>query len=434
MKNKIISGLAGLLISAGSLLTTSNAICEEAKPQASFMQRLEEQVVIDERANPGFVKSRAYWVFGAKYYIKNMGYPTADWKFDYQQIKENNVPLKENVKKCDGADESGWVPVPIGNKTYYRAEYHLKDLNIPLEKYVDEVSEEYQKKGIKKVYTAEEKGYMIERSKLHISLFPKSEFKLRFHAGSYLLIHENGDQESAKCAPREGIEVKSWYTKILPEERNNLVGLFNGTFWNQDTTRKVNGEDKRAGLILEGKTIDKPINGLASIAVYDDESFKIGLYEEMPDKEKIKFMRQNESLLLHNGEIREGAYPMMWRSFNDEVVISYFVTTKNDSHFGYAWTTHTPQSVFAKTMQKFNFGETMLIDIHPVINSVLASPRKEEKQEFTKNNSYYFVPNEEDVVNMLVRTLATKIKGPIQYNSYTPMYFSEKDFFSVDLK
>ncbi|MBS3100215.1 hypothetical protein J4463_03290 [Candidatus Pacearchaeota archaeon] len=436
MKSKLARGLAGLLV-AGSMIFpfAQKASAQEQKPESTFIQRLEDQIVLDKRESPGFVKSKAYWVFGSKYYLPQMGYPIANWKFDYQQLTGHDIPIKSGSEKCDSADSNGWTPVPIGDRNYFRAEYHLKDLDIPLNEWVDELLKYYHDKGIKKSYTEEEKSFVSERSKVHLALFPASEFELGFHPGSYLLIHENGDQESAKCSPRKGVEVKERYTKILPEERDTLIGLFNGTFWNQDTIRQVNGNSRRAGLIIDGETIDEPISGLASVAFYDDGRFRLGLFEEMPDRERIRLMRQNEVLLLHNGEVQErGAYPRMWISFNDEVLVSYLVTSRDNDYFGYAWTTHCPQSVFAKLMQRLNFEEAMMVDIHPVINSVLASPRKEEREKFSKENSYAFVPIEEEVVNTLVRALAMKVKGPIQYNPYTPLYFSEKDFFSVSLK
>ena len=43
--------------------------------------------------------------------------------------------------------------------------------------------------------------------------------------------------------------------------------------------------------------------------------------------------------------------------------------------------------------------------------------------------SFPFVPIEEDVTNTLVRVLGTTLKGTIQYNPYTPLHSSEKDFF-----
>ena len=432
MLNNISNNLSTLLVSA-SLILNANSLAQNNNSNTS--NKFREQIIIDNREAPSFVRSQAYWVFGSKYYLPDMGYPIANFDFEKKDLAGHDIKLKKGAKKCPDAGESGWAQIPIGSHSYYRAEYQLKDLDISFDEWIKEMTDNYTKRGFNKSYDETQRNCLENRSKIHVALFPKSDFNLKFHPGSYLLIHPNGEQFGDKISPRKGLEVKKEYTKILPEELESLVGLFNGTFWNQDTIRKVNGEERRAGLIIEGVVVDEPINGLATLAFYNDGNFKIGLYEEMPDKEKIKLMRQNENILLHNGEFNEkGSYHALWRNFNDEILVSYFISDLKEEYFGYAWTTHTPPSVFTKTMRYIGFSEVYMIDIHPVINSVLASPRKDEKEKFSTKNSYAFVPIEEDVVNTLVRTLTIKIKGPIQYNPYTPLYFSEKDFFSVELK
>ena len=100
MKSKLARGLAGLLV-AGSMIFpfAQKASAQEQKPESTFIQRLEDQIVLDKRESPGFVKSKAYWVFGSKYYLPQMGYPIANWKFDYQQLTGHDIPIKSGSEK-----------------------------------------------------------------------------------------------------------------------------------------------------------------------------------------------------------------------------------------------------------------------------------------------------------------------------------------------
>jgi len=391
----------------------------------------EKQAIEDEYKQPGFVRSKAYWVFGSKYYLPTMDYPSSAIHF-LQPDSLHAVPFKND--EDNSRSGNGWNTIALGDAEYYWSEFHLHELDMSLDESISELLEHYRQRGLKKSYSDNQYALILNRSKVHIALFPKEQFGLKYHPGAYLLTHENGDQHSSTVSPRNGVQVEPGFTTVARQERHKLVGLFNGTYWNQDTIRRIDGKERRAGLIINGVTIDEPLPDMASIAYYRDGSFRMGSYRSLPDQGDITLLRQNEYPLINDGAIyKHGAYPTRWRRFNDEILMSYIFTSADDKYFGYAWTIHTPPSIFANLMLDLGMNNMMMVDIHPVINAVLASPRTDKYAGFNKTNSYPFVPIEKDVTNTLVRALATKLKGTIQYNPYTPLYGSKKDFFSISL-
>jgi len=76
----------------------------------------------------------------------------------------------------------------------------------------------------------------------------------------------------------------------------------------------------------------------------------------------------------------------------------------------------------------------MLLDIHPVLGSVLRNPTKSRNLEnFSRDNSFYFVPEEEEIVGWL-SNLGVLVHGSaIQYDYYLPVENNnlEEDFLAV---
>ncbi|MBI2629190.1 hypothetical protein HYW74_03850 [Candidatus Pacearchaeota archaeon] len=437
-----IKRVIGNLLLSGSIIFSSPGYSQEKESHSNIIKKaIETQVIEDIENNPSFVKNKAYSVFGGKYYLPNIDYPISSEDFQHSALQNLNMPLKKESAKNKGADETGWVPIPLSkDHIYFRAEYHVKDFDFNLEDSIKQSLEHYSELKVRKVYTDEELKTILERSKVHIVLFPMDQFELRYHPGSSLLIHENGDHLGGGLkSPRGDVKLKQEYTRVKKEDLEKLVGVFNGTYHNEDTIKIVDGKKRRAGLIVDGEIIDKPIEDIATIAFYQDGSFKIDNFNSLPDKEKIQFLRQNEYLLLHNGEIVEnGAYPRIWNRYNDEILRSYIATTKDEKNFAYVWTTFCPTAIFAQAMQKIGLKELMMIDIHPVIAAILASPRNTQEDNqvtFSRESSYNFVPDEAKVINWVTRTIATKIKGPIQWDHYAAVEGGiAHDFFSISQK
>jgi len=85
---------------------------------------------------------------------------------------------------------------------------------------------------------------------------------------------------------------------------------------------------------------------------------------------------------------------------------------------------------------RWGFEDAMLLDIHPTLASVLSNPRK-RKENLTSENSYYFVPDEREIIGWTERTVAVTLNGSnIQYDYYKPIegLGLEEDFFSVSLR
>jgi hypothetical protein len=405
--------LLGNLLLTNVLSGTGDVFTEKVEGNEN-----QEMVELIER-NPGYITKRAYLNFGGRYYMPDLQHPVWEGKLNHKPLRGHDLPLKNLGNINRGADESGWVSIPVGDEVYYRAEYHLNDLKIPLNEWVDEVYDHYIQKGREKTEVSKggeinkEKQTFREKSKIHIVYFPKEEFEIKWHPGSTL-------------SGRSG----SGYTKVPSEDRGRLVGIFNGTYHNGDATRKVNGETRYPGMMIDGKMKHSPIGELSTMGFYKDGSMSLGLFTELP-KEDMITMRQNEYLSLHNGELHEyGAYPRSWKRYVDDVLRSYWATT-SEGDFAYIWTTYTPPAVSAKVLRKMNFENVGLIDIHPVIGSIMADPRIEEEVSFTKENSYHFVPDERQVAKWSGKIGSTLRRKPIQWDHYIALSGLPKDFFAV---
>ncbi len=446
-------GLAAMLTACGDPTPANAKYKAKYKPDASPDNDRARREAFIERdfKKRGLLTNRAYHVFGGKYYFPVSGHPVARREFSYRPLKAHAFALRPGAKLNRGADKTGWVPVPVApNRVYFRGEYHLKNLALDADGILKDIPRRYQalygKLGVTKSHTAEQKQLIRTRAKIHIAVFRTAEFRLRWHPGRRLLMRAQGDQFGRKlAAPRGGAILRDWFTRITPDRRRRLTGILNGTFHNQDTKRKHRGREARAGLVLEGRVIDPPLPGLGTFAMYRDGSFRIGHSEEFTgrnfnEQRSILALRQNEYLLLHGSRPHApGAYPLRWRSFADEILRSYIAVGADGKTFAYAWTIYCPPALAAAALRKLNMDRAMLLDIHPVIAAILADPRpaRLSLEEYAalpfRKRSYHFVPDEKNTVNFLMRTLAVRVRGPIQWDHYLPVEDNlPKDFFSIE--
>jgi len=412
------------------ILISSISEGREKKKIKSNAAEVEEKPSIQRRA--------AWAVFGECYYNPDHKYPIAEKPFFYEKISTLTLPIESNSPKNKGADETGWVPIPVNaGKVYYRAEYHLKNLNIPLDKWIDQNLQYYKDHKLPKQYSNRERQKILEKGKIQIILFPQADFFLRYHPGTNLLLKENGDKNGARLnGPRAGVKIEPIYTGIPGQDFPSLIGVFNGTFHNDNSKWRVRNKLVRPGLIIEDKVVDEPLDDMASIAVYSDSTFCIDEYNDLPEKE-FSTLRQNNFLVLDGGQLDEkGAYPFGWRDADNEVLRSYLFTTHDQKYFGYVWTNFCPPSVIAQIMQMIGAQQMMLLDINPVISAIFSSPNTTGKNiPFSKKTSYHFVPFEGEVVNSFLLALAKKVNGSLQQDQYEVFYGNlAHDFFSVYLR
>ncbi len=388
---------------------------------------------IDHQKSLG--KSIAYGDFGRRYYFLDLGYPVPNFNFNYFPLNDLDIHLKNFEARNEGADSSGWVPIPVDRRrAYFRAEYHVKDLDIPFESLLDEIKIFYKQVMHTEKYDESSLQEVIEKSKIQMVLFPSSDFSLKYSPGLRLI----GMDANKEILDWNNQERLFDYANINRNKLKKLVAVFNGTFWQGDSTRIVNDEIRPAGLILERKIIQDPIGALASIAFYKNGHFEIAPFFKLKNKDEIIELRQNEYLLLYNGEIiQEGAYPKNWYSYSDDILRSYLIATKDQEHFGYLWSNFCPPAVIGEVLRRLNFDDAMLLDLHPVVSCVLSNPTKKLDKSFSRDNSYYFVPDEREIIGWFKRKLAIMLNGSnIQYDYYVPIEGKglEEDFFSVYVK
>lgn len=383
-----------------------------------------------------------YRAFGPLFYRKDFAYPVGAPWFSYFHLTDHAIALKPGVAANSGADESGWVPVPVKDgAVYYRAEYHLKDLaDVSIDEYIADAAAVYRdSKATKRVRTdwspsASQQQAFREKSKMQVVVYPTEQFSARYYPGSYLLRFELGSMtKSPLGSTRGGIAWKNTYGKT-GKDAGDLAGVFKGTFDNIDCVR----DGHLPGLIVDGKTVDAPLANLATLAVYEDGSFKMGPYTKLPSA-GIRMLRQNEFPLLDGGELNiPGAYPVRWNRFEDDIMRSYMFMSADGKYIGYVWTNFTHPSFIAKVMKKLKFSDMMLMDIHPALGAAVRKPsaRGQQPAEFFSGGSYPLVPMENDVINWAARTLGAAARGGtrIQWNYNISRDGSPNDFVAIYAK
>ncbi len=388
------------------------------------------------------VKSIPYRAFGPAFYSKTLNHPVVIPWFSYPHLTDHKIALKSSQEQNPGADETGWVPIPIKDGTvYFRAEYHLKGLaDASVETFIQEAEAAYEDSKLtnrtKSSWhpTASQRADFLEKSKMHIVLYPSDQFRAQYYPGTTLLTQRDGMMSGESLGSvRGGIKMKASYSRVGKDE-GVVAGIFKATFDNFDCVR----EGRLPGMIIDGQPIDAPLANLETLAVYDDGTFRIATYAKLP-RAGIRMLRQNEFPILDAGEVSvAGAYPVRWNRFEDNIMRSYMFTTSDGKYFGYVWTNYTHPSFLAKVLKKLGVGDLMLMDIHPAFVAGVRKPvnRGEPIAEFFSSGSYPFVPLESEVISWGVSAAAQIVRGgnEIQWNYKSGQTGTPNDFIGVFVK
>ncbi|MBY0315225.1 MAG: hypothetical protein K2Q26_06885 [Bdellovibrionales bacterium] len=378
---------------------------------------------------------RAYRRFGPPYYRPSMEYPVLPPVAPYKKLVEHPFPISNRKAINAGADETGWVPVPVtSDAVYYRAEYHLKDLGADVDQLITETERHYSTKFRRKWVIAGSDREALMQAKLHMLMFPMDKFKVKFHPGTYLLKHTRGARDGAPIrGTRGGIPWRLEYDRVDPTDYSKLVGVFKGTFDNKDCIRG----QCLPGLIVDGKTIDAPFPNLATIAMNSDGQILMGRYGNIGNT-SMNWLRQNEYPVIENGQIVEdGAFPTGWNRFGDVIMRTYMVTSQDGKYFGYVWTMFSHPSFVAKLLHQMGIQNMMVIDIHPAVGAGVAQPMALEKgiPFFSKEGMYPFILPESEAISNAEAAVGSWIRGsPMQWPINWAKTGSATDFFSVLLK
>jgi hypothetical protein len=414
----------------------------------------------------------AYRNFGPAYWqpVGAWNYPVPAQDSAYPSVVGHSITLDPGTVPDEKADPAtSWVAIPVNSKSvYYRAEYLLKDVqNIDVVGALAGAAAYYQHIGrrwnpndydhssiadLGSSKNVDEENFH-SKAKMTMVLFPTSDFHLKYFPGKELLMypsgtnHVNGAESNmpALAQPRGGVAWSPFFDKVNPAENASLVGIFKGMFDNEDTRRNGNFP----GFIMDGKVVDQPLKELGTVATYKDGTVQVGEWTDIPQA-NIDRLRQNEYLVLHKGQINpSGAYPIGWNRFGDDIIRSYLVMSADGKYFGYLWTMYMHPSMVAEAMQKLNFSEVMLMDIHPALGARFARPMALEtapKSDFFHSSvSYAFIPEEDQVAAQQAKTSSflygwTKMAADA-YRSHKPMDWpvgeakvgSKEDFFGVYL-
>jgi hypothetical protein len=383
-----------------------------------------------------------YRAFGPLFYEKNLKYPVSAPWFSYEHLTQHKIALKSSAAANEGADESGWVPVPVKDgSVYYRAEYHLKDLaDFDMAALIGETMNTYaelKRTGKRRSDwrpTAEQQNEFKSKSKMQVVVYPTAQFQAQFFPGTTILTHEIGSMTKGPIAGTRGnIKLKSSYSKV-PKELGQVAGVFKGTFDNVDCVRG----GRLPGLIVDGQTVDAPLDELATFATYTDGTTKIAAYSKLP-KAGVVMLRQNEYPTLEDGQLTtSGSYPAGWNRFEDDIMRSYMFMSADGKYIGYVFTNFTHPSFIAKVIQKLNFSDMMILDIHPAIGAGAAKPavRGQPVADFFGKGSYPIVPMESDVVSGFASGLAQMARNGkrIQWNYKQAGSGTPNDFIGVFAK
>ena len=379
-----------------------------------------------------------YRAFGPLFYEKNLKFPVAAPWFAYNRLAAHRILLKPSVQANAGADETGWVPVPVGDgKVYYRAEYHLGDLlDVSMDQYMADAIRDYngRLRGGWQLSADQQRDFKT-KSKMQVVVYPTDQFRAQFFPGTTILTHEIGSMtKGALGSVRGGIKMKASYSKVT-KEMGAVAGVFKGTFDNVDCIR----EGRLPGLIVDGQTIDAPLANLATIATYEDGTTRISTWAKLP-RQGIQMLRQNEFPVLDGGQLNPaGAMPTRWNRFEDSIMRSYMFMSADGKYIGYVWTNFTHPSFIAKVMQKLNFSDLMLMDIHPAFGAGVRQPMVSGQATpdfFGKGGSYPLVPMESDVISWGASAAAAVARGGkrIQWNYKSAQGGSPNDFIAVFAK
>lgn len=411
----------------------------------SLKSQAQMQTPQDEKANSAdkkdWLRIIGYKNFGPRYYMASLKYPYLAPNFSYKPLTEFAIPLKQNAKPNEGADQSNWVALPVkGKAVYYRAEYHFREIEgMDVQKMFFEARDHYESTPSKKAHwdaTVADKNSMVQFGKIQMVVFPAEQFRFKYYPGYFLLWKPNGMMNSPEnlSAPRGGVQWKPEYNQVMPNEIPNLAGLLKGTYDNSDTIR----EGKLAGLIVDGKVVDQPLDYVQSVAIYKDGTLHIGPYSKL-DRSQIQFLRQNELPMMVNGEINlAGSYLINFNRYADHILRTYLFASKDGKYIGYAWVNFAHPMFVSRLLQKLGFGELMALDIHSAVGAGLAMPSNNPAASFgAQGGSYAFIPLEQDVLTSTQQAIGQEANQdrPMQWGYQWPQIgMQNHDFFGVFVK
>ncbi len=329
-------------------------------------------------SNPQMLKDWAYVKFGSELYQEYMEYPIPHAAVCAEKLatSPSTLPLRPDAYPNHGASETNWVGIPMRQGgTYWRAEYHLSDLDIAGLAYSEHPLEDFGPD-----YDEEKRNVAWERAKVHIVSFPSDSFQFTYRPGSTLLQQSSdGEQVGFLTAdnrvtnPAIGI-IDSSHTSLNSTSEEDIIGIFNGTFHQEDTSFVIGGVREYAGLVVDGTEVIPPSSEMATFAVYRDGEVRLGTYRNLPDKENIVTLRQNNFMVMEDGDLN----PTMtdpeewaWNRYGDDILGSYLATNE-EGQMAYIWSTYAPPWAVAETLKAAGFTNVMLLDIHPVVSASVA--------------------------------------------------------------
>ncbi|MEZ4814645.1 MAG: hypothetical protein R3A80_05500 [Bdellovibrionota bacterium] len=388
-----------------------------------------EDIVLDDheevtKAHVSSMREWAYRNFGPKFWkdVGGWNYPVYEKKdLALVDLPELWIPLKAGETPNSGALASSWVPIPVNKtKTYYRAEYLFKSIEgIDVDQVIADATAYYKdvkKRSFDPFSSYKDKAAELNNlktlAKVTMALFPTDQFELRFFPNKKLLYRTGGKSSASgatlQSSPRGGITWKDSYGKISREDNDKLVGIFKGTFTNEDAPgRRIN-----PGLIVDHQVIDKLRPELATLSIADNNEIRIGLASDI-NEAAAKMLRQNEYPILRKGELHpEGAYPTGWNNYSDGIMRSYLAVTSDGKYFVYVFAMHAHTSMVAMLLKNLGFSDAMVLDIHPAIAADFARPMildlgadQKAPDFFKSSQSYGLVPHEDDANTGMIDTV-----------------------------
>ncbi len=177
-----------------------------------------------------------------------------------------------------------------------------------------------------------------------------SQLQLHVMAGNLEPAHPSG---IGQAIPNLGM--------IPPEDYNNLVAAFNGGF------KGVHG---RYGMMLNGTTLLQPIDGVATVAIYQDGSVRIGAWgsDILPSSDMVAF-RQNCPPLIEAGQFNPALFYNDRRAWgysqNNDVTWRTGVGISQDGRYLiYAVSNGTTVQDLANAFQQAGAYNAMQLDIN----------------------------------------------------------------------
>jgi hypothetical protein len=240
----------------------------------------------------------------------------------------------------------------------------------------------------------------------------------------------------------EGIQKGTQKHYALIQDSNGLLGILNGTFDHVDNFVWCNPNPAKvqyAGFGYDGKIMMKPQDRMATFALYQDGTVRLGTYVSLPNREKIRTFVQNRFMVVENGKIAKDADPDAFFNYYDDIARSYLFTD-HSGRVGFIWTMDTPPNVLARLAIEMGVENMMLLDIHSPIHASVADPAGPLQfsgfRDYLKR-SYDLVPNffKMSVWKASLAWVSMAINSQIQ-TPYAQEAFrlGTEDYFAVFLK